>query len=221
MKPQILAQYFDHTQLKPEATRAQVEKICDEAIQFGFFSVCVNPVHVKMVAEKLAGSPVKVCSVVGFPLGTHTSIMKAMETQKAVEEGADEIDMVIHVGAMKEGATDYVEQDIRRVVEAAGGKTVKVIIETCLLNEQEIVDVCLLARRAGAHFVKTSTGFAGGGATAHDVALMKSTVGNELQVKASGGIKTLHDAQQMIEAGADRIGASAGIAILQEAKGGG
>lgn len=221
MKPENLAQYIDHTLLKPDATRSQVATICDEAIQFGFFSVCVNPVHVKMVAEKLAGSSVRVCSVVGFPLGAHTSFMKAMETQKAVEDGADEIDMVLHIGAIKEGLVHYVEQDIRKVVEAAAGKTVKVIIETCLLNEKEIVDACLLAKKAGAHFVKTSTGFAEGGATASDVALMKRTVGGDMQVKASGGIKTLADAETMIAAGADRIGASAGIAILREARGGG
>lgn len=219
MKPEKLARYFDHTLLKPDATRTQVEKICDEAIQFGFFSVCVNPVHVKMVAQKLDGSDVKVCSVVGFPLGAHTSFIKAMETKKAVEDGADEIDMVINVGAMKEGSVKFVEQDIRQVVEAADGKTVKVIIETCLLMEKDIVEACLIAKKSGAHFVKTSTGFAGGGATEYDVALMKRTVGGELQVKASGGIKTLADAQKMIEAGADRIGASAGISILQEAKG--
>lgn len=221
MKPENLAQYIDHTLLKPDATRSQVATICDEAIQFGFFSVCVNPVHVKMVAEKLAGSSVRVCSVVGFPLGAHTSFMKAMETQKAVEDGADEIDMVLHIGAIKEGLVHYVEQDIRKVVEAAAGKTVKVIIETCLLNEKEIVEACLLAKKAGAHFVKTSTGFAEGGATASDVALMKRTVGGDMQVKASGGIKTLADAETMIAAGADRIGASAGIAILREARGGG
>ncbi|WP_163338860.1 deoxyribose-phosphate aldolase [Desulfopila sp. IMCC35008] len=221
MKAEELAKYFDHTLLKPDATRSQIEQICDEAILFGFFSVCVNPVHVKMVAEKLAGSGVRVCSVVGFPLGAHTSSMKAMETQQAIEDGAEEIDMVINIGAMKEGFAEYVEQDIRKVVEAAAGNIVKVIIETCLLSEKEIVEACLLAKKAGAHFVKTSTGFAGGGATAHDVALMKRTVNGELQVKASGGIKSLADAEKMIAAGADRIGASAGIAILQEAKGGG
>lgn len=211
-----LAKYFDHTLLKPAATAAEVKKICEEAVSYCFFSVCVNPVRVKMVKELLADSEVKVCSVVGFPLGAHTSAMKAMETEQAIADGADEIDMVINIGALKEKEFDYVEHDIEAVVQAARGKIVKVIIETCLLEEDEIIEACKIAKKAGAHFVKTSTGFAGGGATTEDVALMKKTVGSDLRVKASGGIKTLDDAKKMIDAGADRIGASACVAIMRE-----
>lgn len=216
MNPATLAQYFDHTILKPAATAAEVKNICEEAKAYGFFSVCVNPVHVRFVKELLAGSEVKVCSVVGFPLGAHTSYIKAAETERAIADGADEIDMVINVGALKDKNYTLVENDIRAVVEAAQGNTVKVIIETCLLDTNEIVEACTLAKKAGAHFVKTSTGFAGGGATVEDVALMKKTVGDDLQVKASGGIKNLEDTKKMIAAGADRIGASAGLAIMKE-----
>ncbi len=216
MSANTLAKYFDHTILKPSATAAEIKLICEEAISYSFFSVCVNPVHVKAVKTLLAGSEVKVCSVVGFPLGAHTSFIKAMETEQAISDGADEIDMVINVGALKDKKFDFVKNDIQGVVKAAGGKVVKVIIETCLLEDSEIVEACNLARKADAHFVKTSTGFAGGGATAADVALMRKTVGSDLQIKASGGIKTLEDTKQMIDAGADRIGASAGVAIMKE-----
>ncbi|MCK5516958.1 MAG: deoxyribose-phosphate aldolase [Desulfobulbaceae bacterium] len=216
MSTDTLAKYFDHTILKPSATAAEVKIICEEAIGYDFFSVCVNPVHVKTVKTLLAGTEVKVCSVVGFPLGAHTSIIKATEAEQAISDGADEIDMVINVGALKDKEVNFVENDIQSVVKAAGGKVVKVIIETCLLEDSEIVEACNLARKAGAHFVKTSTGFAGGGATAEDVALMRRTVGSALQIKASGGIKTLADTKKMIDAGADRIGASAGIAIMKE-----
>jgi len=216
MNRQELAKYFDHTILKPSATCADVEKICDEAIQYGFFSVCVNPVHVKLVREKLAGSEVKTCSVVGFPLGANRSELKAEETRQAVLDGADEIDMVINVGALIEGSFNFVEEDIRAVVEAAGDALVKVILETCMLDDNQIVTACELCKKAGAHFVKTSTGFGGGGATAHHVSLMKATVGDALQVKASGGIKNLADTEAMIKAGAARIGASAGVAIMKE-----
>ncbi len=216
MSTDTLAKYFDHTILKPSATAAEVKIICEEAIECGFFSVCVNPVHVKTVKTLLAGTEIKVCSVVGFPLGAHTSFIKAMETEQAISDGADEIDMVINVGALKDKKFDFVKNDIQGVVKAAGGKVVKVIIETCLLEDSEIVEACNLARKADAHFVKTSTGFAGGGATAADVALMRKTVGSDLQIKASGGIKTLEDTKQMIDAGADRIGASAGVAIMKE-----
>ncbi len=216
MSANTLAKYFDHTILKPSATAAEIKLICEEAISYSFFSVCVNPVHVKAVKTLLAGSEVKVCSVVGFPLGAHTSFIKAMETEQAISDGADEIDMVINVGALKDKKFDFVKNDIQGVVKAAGGKVVKVIIETCLLEDSEIVEACNLARKAGADFVKTSTGFAGGGATAEDIALMRKTVGSDLQIKASGGIKTLEDTKQMIDAGADRIGASAGVAIMKE-----
>jgi deoxyribose-phosphate aldolase len=215
MKPEALAKYFDHTILSPVATKRQVKQICKEALEYGFFSVCVNPVHVKMVKERLAGSNVKVCSVVGFPLGAATSRIKVQETEVAIDDGADEIDMVINIGALRDNDFKRVESDINAVVTAAKGKIVKVIIETCFLNEDQKIDACKIAKKAGAHFVKTSTGFAGGGATCDDVALMKQTIGDHLKVKASGGIKTLEDALKMIEAGADRIGASAGVAIIK------
>jgi deoxyribose-phosphate aldolase len=213
-----LAKYFDHTILKPAATEDEVEKVCKEAVSYGFFSVCVNPVQVKKVSQFLAGTEVKICSVIGFPLGASTTYIKGLETERAVIDGADEIDMVINVGALKDADYATVQKDIHTVVRAAGGKMVKVIIETCLLEQEEIVDACQISRKAGAHFVKTSTGFAGGGATVEDVALMKETVGSDLQVKASGGIKTLDDVNKMIAAGADRIGASAGVAIMEELK---
>lgn len=213
-----LAKYFDHTILKPAATEVEVEKICEEAVSYGFFSVCVNPVRVKRVSQLLAGTEVKICSVIGFPLGASIPYIKGLETEQAVIDGADEIDMVINVGALKDADYATVQKDIHTVVRAAGGKIVKVIIETCLLEQDEIVDACQISRKAGAHFVKTSTGFAGGGATVEDVTLMKETVGSDLQVKASGGIKTLDDVNKMIAAGADRIGASAGVAIIEELK---
>lgn len=215
MNPEILAKYFDHTILNPAATREQVAQVCREAIEHGFFSVCVNPVRVKMVAQKLAGSDVKVCSVVGFPLGAATPEIKALETEAAIKDGAHEIDMVINIGALKDNDFDMVKSDIKAVVKAARGKLVKVIIETCLLSQDQKIKACEIAREAGAHFVKTSTGFSVGGATLDDIALMKKTVGDELKVKASGGIKTLEDVQVMIKAGADRIGASAGVAIIK------
>lgn len=216
MTSQELAQYFDHTILKPAAKKTEVEKICYEALEFGFFSVCVNPCHVKLVHSLLKDSPVKTCSVIGFPLGAGVPSIKAAETAQAVKDGADEIDMVINVGALLDGDLDLVESDIRAVVEAAKGMLVKVIIETCLLTDEQKVVACKLSEKAGAHFVKTSTGFAGGGATVEDVALMRQTVSSTVQVKASGGIKSLEDTQRMIAAGADRIGASAGAAIIKE-----
>ncbi len=216
MTPRELAAYFDHTILKPDATAENVRKICDEALSHHFFSVCVNPVHVGLVREALTGSDVKVCSVVGFPLGANTPGLKALETRQAVKDGAGEIDMVINVGALKSGDLDWVSKDIEAVVTAAKGALVKVIIETCLLSREEKIQACEVSRNAGAHFVKTSTGFAGGGATVEDVALMKSIVGDDLKVKASGGIKNLSDTLDMIKAGADRIGASAGVAIMKE-----
>ena len=218
--PRELAKYIDHTILKPDATRDMVAKVVEEARQYGFRSVCVNPCWVKLVADGLRGSDVLTCSVVGFPLGTSTPDIKGMETRKAIRDGAREIDMVINVGRLKGGDDDYVHRDILAVTEACrdGGAVSKVIIETALLTDDEKVRVCELAKRARANFVKTSTGFASGGATAEDVALMASVVrGAGMEVKASGGIRNFGDAQRMIAAGATRIGASASIAIVQEA----
>lgn len=209
------AKMFDHTLLKPEATKAQVEKICDEALQYSFASVCVNSYYTKFVAEKLAGSDVKVCTVVGFPLGQMSTKAKAAETEIAVADGAQEIDMVINVGALKEGSFDVVLQDIKAVKAACGDALLKVIIETCLLTDEEKVKACELSKEAGADFVKTSTGFSTGGATAEDVALMRKTVGPELGVKASGGIRNKETAEKMAAAGANRLGTSATIAILE------
>jgi deoxyribose-phosphate aldolase len=213
-----LNRYFDHTVLKPEATEADVMKLCKEAREYSFFAVCVNSCYVPLAKELLEGSDVKIASVIGFPLGTSSMDAKAFETEWACSEGAEEIDMVIHVGALKEGRYDYVRQDIATVVAVAHehGAIVKVILETCLLTDEEVVKACQLSREAGAAFVKTSTGFSKEGATAHHVALMKKTVGNNLQVKASGGIRDLAKTMEMIEAGADRIGASASVEIMKE-----
>lgn len=213
-----LNQYFDHTILKPEATEADVIKLCEEAKEFGFYAVCVNSCYVPLAKELLSGTDVQIASVIGFPLGACSIDVKAYETEWACTEGASEIDMVIHVGALKEKRYDYVREDISTVVAAAMeyDAIVKVILETCLLTDDEIVKACELAREAGAAFVKTSTGFSKDGATAHHVSLMKKTVGNDLQVKASGGIRDLAKTMELIEAGADRIGASASVAILKE-----
>ncbi|MGV3042025.1 deoxyribose-phosphate aldolase [Staphylococcus rostri] len=207
--------YIDHTLLKPESTRAQIDKIIEEAKEYHFKSVCVNPTHVAYAAEKLADSDVLVCTVIGFPLGASTSEVKAFETKDAIAKGADEIDMVINIGALKDGRYDDVQADIAAVVEASGDKTVKVIIETVLLTDEEKVKASELSKAAGADFVKTSTGFAGGGATPEDVKLMKDTVGDGVEVKASGGVRNLADFQAMLEAGAIRVGASAGVQIMQ------
>ena len=207
--------YIDHTLLKPESTRAQIDKIIDEAKSYHFKSICVNPTHVAYAHEKLRDSDVLVCTVIGFPLGANTPEVKAFETTNAIENGADEIDMVINIGALKDGRYDDVQQDIEAVVKAAQGKTVKVIIETTLLTDDEKVKACELSKAAQATFVKTSTGFAGGGATVADVKLMKETVGDALEVKASGGVRNLDDFKAMIDAGATRIGASAGVQIMQ------
>lgn len=207
---------IDHTILKADATTADVLRLCEEAKTYDFASVCVNACYAKTVADALEGSDVKTCCVVGFPLGAMTSAAKAFEAREAVKNGAQEIDMVIHVGALREGKDDYVEADIRAVVEASAPAIVKVIIETCYLNEEEKKRACALALKAGAAFVKTSTGFGSGGATAEDVALMKACVGDAAKVKASGGIRTKADADKMVRAGAERIGASAGIAIVTE-----
>ena len=209
-----IAGMIDHTLLKAAATSADIKKICAEAREYKFASVCVNSCYAKLVTEQLAGTGVKTCCVVGFPLGAMSAEAKAYEAKCAVADGAGEIDMVINVGALKEGNDQFVEDDIRAVVEASKPAIVKVIIETCLLTDEEKVRACELSEKAGAAFVKTSTGFSTGGANAHDVALMRKTVGDRLQVKASGGIHTPDQAQELIEAGADRIGASNGVALL-------
>ena len=204
---------FDHTILKADATREMVERVCREAREHHFMSVCVNSYYTGFVADELQGSDVRVCTVVGFPLGQMSTKAKAAETRIAVEDGADEIDMVINVGALKGGDDAVVFEDIRAVRKACEGKVLKVIIETCLLNEEEKVRACRLAMEAKADFVKTSTGFSTGGATKEDVALMRKTVGDTMGVKASGGIRDKEKAVEMLEAGADRLGTSATIAI--------
>ncbi len=209
-----ISKKIDHTLLKASATQADIIRICAEAKQYGFASVCVNSCYAKLVTRQLRGTDVKTCCVVGFPLGAMSTAAKAYEAKCAVEDGASEIDMVINVGALKEGNDLYVEEDISAVVEAAKPAIVKVIIETCLLTDEEKVRACSLSESAGAAFVKTSTGFSTGGANVHDVALMKKTVDGRLQVKASGGIHTPEQAQELIAAGADRIGASNGVALL-------
>jgi deoxyribose-phosphate aldolase len=205
---------FDHTILKAEATEAQVAKICEEALANDFASVCVNQYYTKFVAEKLKGSDVKVCTVVGFPLGMSDTRVKAFETKAAIEDGATEVDMVINVGALKDKKYDYVLNDIKTLKEVCGALTLKVIIETCLLTDEEKVKACELAKEAGADFVKTSTGFSTGGAKPEDVALMRKTVGADMGVKASGGIHTAAEAQAMVDAGASRLGTSATLAII-------
>jgi deoxyribose-phosphate aldolase len=209
-----LASFIDHTILKPEAQQAEVERLCEEAIRYQFASVCVNPIWAAVVAGRLKGSGVRTCCVVGFPLGATPTECKVHETQVCVRNGADEIDMVINVGALKDGQADTVRADIAAVKLACGSAALKVIIETCLLNDAEKVLACQLSCAAGADFVKTSTGFNKGGATAADIALMRRTVGPDIGVKASGGVRTQADALAMIAAGASRIGASAGIAII-------
>lgn len=214
-----LAKYIDHTLLKPQATTAQILALCEEAKTYGFASVCVNPCHIALAAKTLAGTEVAPCCVIGFPLGACTTEAKAFEAADAAEKGATEIDMVIQVGAAKEGNWDYVERDIAAVVQAIAGRALlKVIIETCLLTDEEKRQACLAAVRAGADFVKTSTGFSTGGAVPSDVRLMRQTVGPNIGVKAAGGVRTYEDAIAMIEAGASRLGASAGVAILAGAK---
>lgn len=209
-----LAKYIDHTLLKADATTDQINKLVAEAKEYNFMSVCVNPTHVKHCAEQLKGTDVLVCTVIGFPLGATTSAVKAFETKDAIENGAGEVDMVINIGALKDGNDDLVYNDIKAVVDAAAGVTTKVIIETSLLTDDEKRRASELAKKAGATFVKTSTGFSTGGATVADVRLMRETVGPDMGVKASGGVRSLEDVNGMIEAGATRIGASAGVDIL-------
>jgi deoxyribose-phosphate aldolase len=212
-----LAKMFDHTQLKTDATQDQIAQLCFEARKYGFASVCINPTWVKLCAQLLEGSSVKVCTVIGFPLGATAPEVKSFETQNAIDNGATEIDMVINIGALKARDLELVARDIRGVVTTshAGGAIVKVIIEAVLLTDEEKNIACLLSKEAGADFVKTSTGFASGGATVHDVELMRRAVGPEMGVKAAGGVRTYEDAENMIKAGATRIGASAGVKILQ------
>lgn len=211
-----IAKMIDHTLLKAEATKEQIEKLCAEAKEYQFASVCVNPTWVSYASELLKGTGVDVCTVIGFPLGANTPETKAFETTNAIENGATEVDMVINIGALKDGNDSLVERDIKAVVNAAKGKALtKVIIETSLLTEEEKVRACKLAVSAGTDFVKTSTGFSTGGATVADIALMRETVGPTIGVKASGGVRSAEDAKNMIEAGATRIGASSGIAIVK------
>lgn len=216
MNKKELARMIDHTILKPEATEKEIEKLCKEALEYNFASVCVNPSMVEKAYSLLKESDVKVCTVIGFPLGATTTEVKAFETEDVIKKGATEVDMVINVGKLKEGNLEYVKKDIEAVVNAAKGKALtKVIIETCLLTDEEKVTACKLSKEAGADFVKTSTGFSTGGATASDIKLMRETVGKDLGVKASGGVRSLEDAMAMIENGATRIGASASIAICE------
>lgn len=220
--PLDMARYIDHTLLKPEATAAEIDQLCREAAEYRFASVCINPTWVKRAAENLRGTPVPVCSVIGFPLGAGTAEIKAMEARRALRDGAREVDMVLNIGALKSGDLGLVLQDIEKVVDAAHevGALCKVILETALLTDEEKVVASALAKKARADFVKTSTGFGPGGATVYDVALMRETVGPDMGVKASGGVRTTGDAEDMIAAGATRIGASAGIEIVGRKDGG-
>jgi deoxyribose-phosphate aldolase len=219
MKPEELARMIDHTQLKPGATPDQIDQLCAEAREYGFAAVCVNPVYVSRCAQALEGSDVEVCTVVGFPLGATPTEVKVFETLGAIWDGATEVDMVIHVGALKAGQTDDVREDIAALARAchANGAILKVIIEAALLTDEEKEMACRLAQQADANFVKTSTGFGPGGATLADVALMRRVVGPAMGVKAAGGIRTLEDALRMVDAGASRIGASSGVKIMGEA----
>jgi deoxyribose-phosphate aldolase len=216
-----VARHIDHTLLKPDATRDEILKVCGEGVRYGFASVCLNPTWVREAACALRGSGVKVCTVIGFPLGANAPDTKVYEARRSIFDGASELDMVINIGALKSGDHDLVSRDIRGVVEVAheSGYICKVIIETAVLTDDEKVSACLIAKEAGADFVKTSTGFSKGGATAADVALMRRVVGGQMGVKASGGVRDLKQAQEMIRAGATRIGASVGVQIMQEAGG--
>ncbi|MGH4122704.1 MAG: deoxyribose-phosphate aldolase [Clostridium sp.] len=214
-----IEQYIDHTLLKPQASEEDIIKVCDEAKKYGFASVCANAYYAPLVSSELKGSNVKTCIVVGFPLGATTKEVKAFEAKQAIENGADEIDMVVNIGAIKSNKYDVVKEDIKAVVEVASGLAiVKVIIETCLLTDAEKVKVCEIAKEVSANFVKTSTGFSTGGATVHDIKLMRQTVGPDMGVKASGAVRTTEDAKAVIEAGASRIGASSSIAIVEGTK---
>lgn len=219
--PQDLARFIDHTLLKPEATAADIDRLCDEAAEYGFAAVCVNPAWVRRAAERLRGTGVKVASVVGFPFGATPPEIKALEARRAIRDGAREIDMVVNVGALKSGDHDLVRRDVEKVADACheAGAVLKVIIEAALLTDEEKVVASHLARLARADFVKTSTGFGPGGATVEDILLMRETVGPEMGVKAAGGVRTAEDVREMIAAGATRIGASAGVAIVTGGQG--
>ena len=218
MDKKTLAKKLDHTLLKADATRAQIKALCLEAIEIGAASVCVNPVNVKFAKYLLGGTDVKVCAVIGFPLGANTTETKVFEARDAISNGAGEVDMVINIGALIDEDTETVYRDIKSVVEAASGTLVKVIIETCYLNDSQKRTACLLAKKAGADFVKTSTGFGTGGATVEDVKLMRETVGNDMKIKASGGIRDYDTAMRMLDASADRLGVSASMAIIAGAE---
>jgi deoxyribose-phosphate aldolase len=222
LTPQQIARLIDHTLLKPEATRDEIRKLCDEALNYGFASVCVNPWNVPQAAELLRGSVVKVCTVAGFPLGATFPEVKAFEAQQSLEHGAQEIDMVINIGALKSGLLNAVTADIRGVVDSThrGRGICKVILETALLTREEKVEASLAAKDAGADFVKTSTGFSISGATPEDVRLIRETIGASTGIKAAGGVRTLEDLLKMVEAGATRIGASAGVKIIEQARSG-
>ena len=210
------AKYIDHTLLKPDCKDENIEKLCNEARSYGFKSVCINPSYIPLCKKLLEGSDVLVCTVVGFPLGATSTYSKVEETKKAVDDGADEIDMVINISRLKEKDDAYTLNEIKAIKQACQGRTLKVIIETCLLSEEEKVRACLLAKEAGADFVKTSTGFSTGGATKEDIALMRKTVGPDMGVKASGGVRDAQGFMDMVNAGATRIGASGGIKIMEE-----
>lgn len=212
-----ITQLVDHTLLKAETTAFDIVRICEEAKQFGFYSVCINPTFISLAKDQLKDSSVKVCTVVGFPLGASTTETKVFETEDAIGKGADEIDMVLHIGAVRAGNWQMVENDIRAVVKAARGRVVKVILETGLLSRDQIIRACEVTKEAGAHFVKTSTGFSTSGATTADVELMRQTVGPDFGVKASGGIKSLADIEAMIQAGATRLGTSSAVQLLRGA----
>lgn len=214
-----LASYIDHTLLKPTASKLEIKKLCEEALQFGFASVCVNPVHVPAAARLLQGSPVKVCTVIGFPLGANTTLTKVLEARDAAAGGAEEVDMVLNVGSLVEGDYAAVFNDIKAVRDAVPGLVLKVILETGYLTKEQIVKGCILTKMAGADFVKTSTGFGPGGATVEDIKIMRTVVGEGFGVKASGGVRDYATAVAMLEAGANRIGASAGVAIVQGMRG--
>lgn len=210
------SKFIDHTNLKQDASINDIKTLCEEAIKFDFMSVCINPCFVKYAHDVLLDSEVKVCTVIGFPLGANTTKTKVYETKQALKDGADEIDMVINVSALKDKKYDYVKNEISKIKKVCKNKILKVILETCLLTDEEIVKACELSLEAKADFVKTSTGFSKGGATVEAVALMRKTVGNKCGVKASGGVKTFEDMQKMIDAGASRIGTSSGVKLLEK-----
>ena len=210
-----LAKYIDHTILKPEATSQDIERLCSEATEHKFAAVCVNPCYVKLAVGLLVGTGVKVATVIGFPLGANLSVVKAFEAQQAILHGADEIDMVINIGAAKQAQWEVVLDDIRKVVAGADGHHVKVIVETALLTEEEKRKVCNIVLHSGAHYIKTSTGFSTGGATVNDIKLFKTIVGEKIGIKASGGVRTRGDAEEMIAAGASRLGTSAGVSLCK------